>query len=67
MWTLASNMTTEWTPRTCLRTQPQAPEPVQDASVMQVILEALAPFAEARRAVADALSRHVGPTRDGSP
>ena len=67
MWTLASNMTTEWTPRTCLRAEPEAAEPVPSASVMQVVLEALAPFAEARRAVADALSRVAAPQRDGSP
>ena len=74
MWTLASNMAAEWTPRTVLRTETEPPAAVPDdpasgfrdgipTPLMQVILDALAPFAEARRAVADALSRLLPPDR----
>ena len=78
MWTLASNMAAEWTPRTRLRTEAERTEPVQeDAAIafrngrptplLQALLEALGPFAEARRAVGDALRRFAGPWPGGSP
>ena len=70
MWTLASNMATEWTPRTCLRTKAEAAETANheiSAPVMQALLDALAPFDEARIAVADALRRLLKPQPGGSP
>jgi hypothetical protein len=78
MWTLPSNMTSEWTPRTCLRRQPEETETASNEALigfqngrptvlMQAVLDALAPFAEARRAVADALSRFAGRYPGGSP
>jgi hypothetical protein len=61
-------MATEWTPRTVPRTKSEAAETSADdpaiayrngrpTPLMQALLDALAPFADARRAVADALRR----------
>ena len=78
MWTLASNMAAEWTPRTRLRTETERTEATPDDSaiafrngrptpLLEALLDALAPFAEARRAVAEALSRFAGPDPACSP
>ena len=77
MWTLASNMAAEWTPRTRVRSEAERTEAVQDdgaiafrdgrpTPLMQALLEELAPFADARRAVADALRRFAGPLPGGA-
>ena len=70
MWTLASNMAEEWTPRTCLRTEAEPAEAAEEGiseTVFRVLLKALEPFEGAKIAVADALDRFVRRRPGGSP